>query len=545
MGKLAKSQFSFRQNENIGAEGAEQDTEYLAECFLDRGDLALLRDCTNPACIVIGRTGSGKTALLMMLRDMESNVTTIEPDGLSLQYLSDVSFLRRLDSLGVNLGLFYKLLWRHVFAVELIKAKYGMRTESQHRTCWQYFRDLFTGDKAKEQAVEYLVKWGETFWKDTEYRVREVTNTLETAVKTSVGTKFAKVLEATDEVGDKLTVAEKIEVTHHAQEAVNKIQPNKLSEVIKMLAESVFSDPQPRFYLVIDKLDDNWVDDKQRFRLIKALIEAVKEFNQHLKSVKIIIAIRRDLLDKVIRETREAGFQEEKYRALYLPMRWTKEQILDVLDRRVSKLVRRQYTKEPVSWSDITVSRVNKQQIDDYLIERTLYRPRDIIVFFNVCMELATDKPELTAKTVLQAESTYSTDRFRSVCDEWRMEHPELETCAELLKHRPPRFSLASIDTRNIEDLCLSLATASEPGAEVTGWATDVLNGVLSPDAFRVRLATVFYKVGLVGLKIEPHLSDAWSFRHAQVISFAEIKDGCAIVICPAFYRMLGTKIES
>src|SRR5438270_392991 len=109
MGKLLKSQFRFRRNENVGAEGAEQDAEFLEDCFYDRGDLDLLRDPQKPNCIVIGRTGSGKTALLKRLADTEDNVVELEPDSLSLHYLSDSSMLRRLEELGVNLSLFYKL----------------------------------------------------------------------------------------------------------------------------------------------------------------------------------------------------------------------------------------------------------------------------------------------------------------------------------------------------------------------------------------------------------------------------------------------------
>jgi hypothetical protein len=297
--------------------------------------------------------------------------------------------------------------------------------------------------------------------------------------------------------------------------------------------------------VVIDKLDEEWVDDGHRYRLIKALIEAVKEFNHRLPSVKIIVAIRRDLLDKVIHETKDSGFQEEKYKALYLSMRWTKEQLLGFLDMRVNKLVRRQYTKGTVGWADITVTKINKIPADEYLIDRTLYRPRDLIVFFNACMELAVDRPEITAKVVLQAESGYSQNRFRSICDEWRIDHPELEACAELLKHRPRRFTLNTIDESAVIELCLGLATKTGRAGEVTQWALAVCNNRMTVGTFRIRLATVFYKTGLVGLKLEPHLSDAWSFCHAQVVSATEVRDDCSVVVCPVFYRILGTPEDS
>src|SRR5207244_2190724 len=105
--------------------------------------LDVVRDCANPACIIVGRTGAGKTALILRLRDLEEHAISIEPENLSLQYLSNSTILPQVESLGVNLGLFYKLLWRHIFAVELIKAKYSLRTEAQNRSflerTWEYF----------------------------------------------------------------------------------------------------------------------------------------------------------------------------------------------------------------------------------------------------------------------------------------------------------------------------------------------------------------------------------------------------------------------
>ena len=134
-----------------------------------------------------------------------------------------------MESLGVKLGLFYKLLWRHVFAVELIKAKWSMRTESQQRTFMDTIWNLFgKGDKARKQAMDYLVQWGQRFWEDTQERVKEITTKLETEVKDSLGFKLAPLIEASSLDGEKLTIEQKADVVRHAQQAVDKIQVNKL-----------------------------------------------------------------------------------------------------------------------------------------------------------------------------------------------------------------------------------------------------------------------------------------------------------------------------
>lgn len=174
MPRLNRSQFKFQKHDRIGTEGAEEDDDYLFECFIDTGDLAILRDTCDPRRIIVGRTGAGKTALIRLLAQREDHLVRVEPQELSLQYLANSTILRHLEEIGVNLDLFYRLLWRHVFVVELIKSKYHLRTESDQRSFFERIRQLFVRDKRKVDALNYLVDWGKKFWEDTETRVHEV-----------------------------------------------------------------------------------------------------------------------------------------------------------------------------------------------------------------------------------------------------------------------------------------------------------------------------------------------------------------------------------
>jgi hypothetical protein len=540
MPKLRASQFKFRKNDSVGAESAELDNAY-DDCYYDIGDLEALRDCAGTKCIVVGRTGAGKSALLLELERREEHSVRIDPDGLSLQYLSNSTILNQIEALGVKLGLFYKLLWKHVFAVELIKAKYHLRTEADTRTFLERFWDVFRRDRQKEKAIDYLRKWGEEFWKDTEYRVREVTSKLETDVRDSLGVKYPGILDVSSSEAEKITVEEKADVVKRIQEVVDAIQVRELTHIIKMLGEYVFASTQPRFYVLLDDLDKDWVDDQFRYRLIKALVETVSEINKNMPGVKIVLAIRRDLLDRVIHETRDAGFQEEKYEPLSLNLKWNKKQLIEMLDRRINKLIRRRYTGDPVAWSNLMPSKVNKSDTVEYMIERTMYRPRDLIVFFNICIDQALDRPDITAQMILHAEGEYSQKRLRSLYDEWHAEFPELEAAVGILKGRPCRFTVESIAQGDIQDLCLRIATNNTSDkatiyqlslkvAEGRGTAVDFLNCLMG----------VFYRIGIVGLKIETSTAPSWTFRHASSVPSAAIRDDTSVFICPVFWRALG-----
>ena len=115
------AEFRFKRNARIGEAAAEQDDEFLFQSFHDIGDYGELRNTRSPRRIIVGRTGSGKTALLRNLVHSEQNVIEIEPENLSLGFISNNDVLRHFEHLGVKLDIFYGLLWRHVLAVELLK----------------------------------------------------------------------------------------------------------------------------------------------------------------------------------------------------------------------------------------------------------------------------------------------------------------------------------------------------------------------------------------------------------------------------------------
>jgi hypothetical protein len=165
--------FTFRKHASIGAAAAEEDSRFLTECFVDNGDLDPLMDCSDRRRIILGRTGAGKSALLQRLSEAK-NAITINPETLSFNYLTNSTILRFFQEAGVKLDLFFKLLWRHVFTVELLKARYNLNTQVETKNFRERIKAMLAKDRHKERAIEYLSKWGDQFWEDTEYRIKDV-----------------------------------------------------------------------------------------------------------------------------------------------------------------------------------------------------------------------------------------------------------------------------------------------------------------------------------------------------------------------------------
>lgn len=178
-----------------------------------------------------------------------------------------------------------------------------------------------------------------------------------------------------------LSQEEKGAVVERAKYVVNQVQIQELTYVLELL-DSILDDPQKRYYVLIDRLDENWVEEGLRFLLIRALIETVRDFCR-VRHAKIIIALRYDLLDRVLKVSRGGGFQEEKYESLYVDLRWSKEHLTRLLDTRINRMVRQQYTSAAVTHADVLPRLINKTPTIDYVLARTLMRPRDVIMFFN------------------------------------------------------------------------------------------------------------------------------------------------------------------
>jgi hypothetical protein len=491
----------------------------------------------------LGRTGAGKSALLGKLI-RQTNAIVINPETLSFNYLTNSTVLQFFLEAGVKLDLFFKLLWRHVFTVELLRRRYDLKSRVETESFLERIKSVLTPDPHKKRAVNYLLQWGDHFWEDTEYRIKEITHKVEEELKASIKGRL-QIAELGAGAATKLTDEEKIEVVQRGKLVINAIQMRELTDVLRFLNEDVFPDEDEQFYICIDRLDENWIDEGFRYLLIRSLIETIRDFLQ-VRNIKIVAALRTDLIERVFRFTRDPGFQEEKYRSLYLSLRWNEDQLLGLLDKRVNFLVRQTYTKKRVGYADVLPPKMEKSNdAAHYLIDRTLMRPRDLIEFFNSVAERATGKAVMTRDMVFEGEGIYSKNRMRSLQDEWISDYPSLIDCSALLKQRPCSFRLNVIPREQVEDFCLEYTISNRSSGNsdlLAAQARAVADGVISWEAFLCSLMHVFYITGVIGLKTEAFEAYQWAHEGPSTIVADTIGMDTSAMIHPMFYRVLGVR---
>lgn len=541
--------FRFRRNDSIGFASAEDDEAFLRDCFVDCGNLSDLEDRASARQIVIGRTGSGKSALLWKIAENNPGSSVVlSPDNLALTYVANSDIVIYYSKLGINLDPFFKLLWRHILTVEVLKRYLENHPNLKRTNFVDTLIAMVRGEgqelKEERETVEYLKKWGEDFWIETEYRVKEITQKLEDNLKAGLeASGGADLFKAgvSFEAYSKLTDEQKVDVQHRAQKVVSEAQVKDLSRVTKLI-DSILTNKQQVYYVLIDRLDESWVEDELRYRLILALIETIKDLNK-VKNVKIVIAMRRDLIDRVFRCCRPAGFQEEKFRDFYSIVTWGSSDLLKALDRRINHLVRDRYEKmRIISHADIMPSSIDRMPIGEYLSQRVT-RPRDLIAFFNECIYAADGKARITVPIVRDAEIEYSRGRLRALADEWQSDFPKLIDLASILKAKRWRFKLDSLDEEEMQNYCLELAVRwgdEAVAGELEAQLIAASRGEGGIDDLKRRLFRAFYRVGLIGLKLESFESYVWADERSRSLSLSDLSPGVGVEIHKTFYRVLG-----
>ena len=531
-----------RKGLKLGELDAETDRDLMLTCFVDKGELARLAEVTDPASIILGRTGSGKSALLQRIFADAEHATMLNPHDISVQFLEHSNIISFFNELGVKLDLFYRVLWRHVMTMEFIKLRYALRSEQQSRGFLTRLYDHIAVDEAKKKALDYFSEWGHKFWLETDEHLRELTSKLTRDVEASLKSQFPN-LSVSARGAQSLSEEQRTEVKSLATKVVDAIQIKRLNEVLDVLSEYAFCDPQKKYFLLLDQLDEDWAETDTRCRFIRALIEETRTMRR-VPQIKVISALRQDLLETVFDKTRGAGFQEEKYESSLLHLLWSREDLHELIELRVREVFRRQYPGAAVGFSDIFPKPKKAGEITpiDYVIDRTLRRPRDVLQFFNLCLLTAADRPRVSWRAIQSAEAVYSAKRLGSLRDEWADIYPALNDTLEVLRGITSPFTRSSIsgDRLNSAAMALHEGPIQDPCvARVRGFYSTDGPTVREGDVIS-QILICLYHVGAIGIKISSRETMMWSIVDQPSVTNSEVKRAINIRV----HKMLHQALE-
>jgi len=430
----------------------------------------------------------------------------------------------------------------------LLKCHYNLEdAESQKR----FLSSIYTrlgGNKKKRKAIEYLVEWTDSFFENTEYRVKEITEKLERKVSSEVGVDFKGLSAKAGDTEDS-SIEQKSDIVNKAQSAVNSIQITELNDLVNLMETDIFTDDQKKYFLLIDDLDKDWVDQSIVYDLIKALIDTVNDFSHRIRHVKVVVALRENILQRVLRSQGKRGPQREKYDPLYLELFWTPEELTQLLDLRINELFTGQYSStQRIAHSDILPSKT-KHRPDglNYILDRTFLRPRDLIHFFNICLKHSVDKTAIVWDAINSAELEYSQSRLDSLFDEWKENYPYLDKVFAIFKKLESPFAFETISDELALKIIEEFFDAPRKDAKSTIWLdhitqTYVESGQSAFPAIRLQIFNILYAVGFLGVKTSKQGSFKYSFLPHGDLLTEEIRPDMTLHIHPAFHRALNIR---
>jgi hypothetical protein len=534
----AVKKFRFNRGTEIGSPDAETD-RVLMGAFITNDAVSSVLEMSNQKSIIIGRTGSGKSALLQYVEKTQEKVTRIEPEAMSLRFLSNSTILKYFRELGINLNFFYKVLWKHVFMIELLKLYFGDDIFKK-QNWYEYISEKFTikGKKnpKKERAIEYLKKWSNDFWLDTEKRVKEIENVVESKFLFETGKKWTDILgglKSEDNV--KQTTIE--EYRGKAEQIINDVQAEEIFEIINIMKFDLF-DGTRKFFIIIDDLDKEWIPTDIRYDLISAMVEVVKEF-QVFEGVKIVIALRDNLHQILFSGLQHKGGQREKFKPLYLHLEWNKYQLQELVNKRL----------ELVTDSSLNIKSAFQKSYNshttgfDYMLDRTFLRPRDVISFVNHAIENANNKSFFTLDIIKKAEIYYSIDRLQAIEDEWGENYGEIKDLYSFLVGKYNGFRIKNLK----EEEFINLLAGDNEDAKYKGELLDIVKKFKREGKFHSivkDLMFLLYQIGIVGIKKGPEFEISFYYNKETLVTLSDLELDSKVYVHKAFYSVLKINVK-
>lgn len=487
---------------SIGTGNAESDDDLLFECFVTYPPVDEALKVGSAGMILAGRTGSGKTAIIRYVQQQRTHTSEIDPSEMSMSYVANSDALRFLHAIGADLDLLFQVLWKHALCLEFIRLRWGVDNAAKSMTIFDKIVSRFTKDDRKKRAVAYLQEWGNKFWITMDQNIKEITEAYENRLNAEFGAEISK-FKAGGQYEKRLSTEKKSELVARARDIVSADQLRDLHGVVEMLASTSNEDMQQCFIL-IDKLDERWVDESIRFRLIRALIASLKSFKA-VRNLKILVVLRTDILERVVQETSDITFQREKFEDHFINIRWSRNDLRQLVEKRLSTVLRRQYTGTNIAFKDVFSKNIRNKDPFEYLIERSHMRPRDLIAFVNECLTASDGQYEVAPTHIQRAEGEYSRKRRDALVQEWRSTFP---TLSEMLSFVTSEKSVSVnyttlIDNPKLEELALNVGSGKkvsyDPIYDLCQAVCDTKKS--AKEALLKNVLSILYRVGAVSLK--------------------------------------------
>lgn len=364
---------------DLGNDEAEQDyrlQEYFLKTHFYQNAL------TGKKTLVIGRKGSGKSAIFILLEKEllgpRTIVIPITPDQYSWSALKDYTesgiLPEQAHTNAWRLTLLSAIIWK-------LNENMLIPKNSKLVKYFQYMRDTYVPAK-QEGWFLHLVQKGKS-------------------VLSSVNTHWVSF-----DFGETSTTATPLRIIDETQALLLKDWPNTTIRIL------------------IDRLDDSWDSSEQSKFLIIGLLKAANSINTAFAGRAIVTTfLRSDIYDNLFFDDQDKLRQYEEL------LIWDSDGLKDVVAERVKVSLGKPNHTTTKIWSGLFSTKPyrSRASAEKYIIDRTFKRPRDVISFVRFAIEKALSNGHAQIEpndTRLAEEEKYSQSKFKDLIIENQRQFP-------------------------------------------------------------------------------------------------------------------------
>ena len=480
---------------HFGASSAENEISDLADYYLATDDFR--RALQGEARLVVGRKGSGKSAVFFRVRDKVSSgrrnvVLDLKPDGYQLKKLKD-RVLRVMDE-GTQEHTI-TAFWHCVLILEVARAALHL-DKAAHRIddrMYKSYQQL--EDKYKEYGYDAGIG-------DFAERISSLIYRIEG--RFDAGTPSGLVTLSTPEVTS----------------LIYDMDVRKLTEaIVEQLRH------KEALWILFDNIDKGWTPtgiDASDILTLKALLEASRKLQRQLTTdgidARVLVFLRNDVYELLLDQTADRG-KEQK-----VLVDWRDPEALkQVIALRISSSLGEATTRLEELWPRIAVRHVHGEDSYQYIVDRSLMRPRYLLDLLKHARgrALTLKHEKITEDDIDQAVSFFSTDVVQDTNLELRDVFPAHDGLLYAF--------IGSPSTLSYDDAKLNLMLFKVDEEHI-------------PDIIQLLLWYAF-----LGVRDERHDSQyiynkGYNKKLYEAYAKARVEQGGALVINPAFWDGLDIK---
>ena len=327
--------------------------------------------------LLIGRKGVGKTAFSSKIQNIADNKEYLYTFPMNLNDFEFSTFAKTGVDEDVAGTQKYKTSWDFLLLMSIYKILYN--------------KMQMTEIEEINQVIFLLDAMG--FSLDDGYKT-DVTKLSKLKIGAGIG-KFDIEFEKEFNIRPKSYIERISVITEKMLNAINKLYLNERQIII-----------------IIDGLDDILRYRKNKVEIIASLVRSADYINdkvlQSKKKIKILVLMREDILSMINDPDLNKIVQDG---ALYLSWGDKLDDLRKLVDLRfgVNGISKEEAEK---CWEKIFPNRIRNKSSWDYVLDYTLYKPRDVLQFLKFCQTSYPDREHLSLSETLGVLKLYSNKYF-------------------------------------------------------------------------------------------------------------------------------------